>query len=203
MQILEAIGEWLRATLLPYGGFGLFVLAICDSSFLSLPEVNDVLLMYFSIEAPELMLLFASCTTAGSVVGCLMLFSVGRKGGESFLKRKLSGERMDRFRQAYRKYGVLAVLVPSLLPPPTPFKIFVLSAGAFGVPTGRFTLAVVVGRGIRYFGQGILAVAYGEAAIEYVRQNAGRAGIGISLVILVALIAFVLWRRRERPADAA
>jgi membrane protein YqaA with SNARE-associated domain len=202
MHILESIGEWLRETLLPYGGFGLFALAICDSSFLSLPEVNDVLLMVFSIEAPERMMFFAACTTAGSVIGCLMLFSVGRKGGEAFLRRKLSGERMERFRGAYRRWGVLAVLVPSLLPPPTPFKIFVLSAGAFGVPTGRFTFAVIAGRSIRYFGQGILAVAYGEAAIDYVRANAGRVGIGISIAILVVVLGVVLWRQRERKLAA-
>jgi membrane protein DedA with SNARE-associated domain len=131
-----------------------------------------------------------------------MLFSVGRKGGEAFLRRKLSGERMERFRGAYRRWGVLAVLVPSLLPPPTPFKIFVLSAGAFGVPTGRFTFAVITGRSIRYFGQGILAVAYGEAAIDYVRANAGRVGIGISIAILVVVLGVVLWRQRERKLAA-
>jgi len=195
--VLETIAEWLEVTLLPYGGFGLFVLAVCDSSFLSLPEVNDLLLMYFSIEAPEKMVLYAACTTAGSVAGCLMLYSVGRKGGESFLRRKMSGDRMERFRSAYQRYGVLAVLVPSLLPPPTPFKVFVLSAGAFGVPTWRFAAAALAGRGIRYFTQGILAVLYGEAAIAYVRENAATVGIWAALLILVVAALFFVWKRRR------
>jgi membrane protein YqaA with SNARE-associated domain len=201
MHVLEAIGEWLEVTLLPYGGWGLFLLAVCDSSFLSLPEVNDILLMIFSIEAPERMVVFASATTGGSVLGCLMLYSVGRKGGEGFLRRKLSGERMARFRRAYGRYGILAVLVPSLLPPPTPFKIFVLSAGAFGVPVWRFTAAVVVGRSVRYFTQGILAVLYGEAAIAYVQANAGRVGVALSAAIL-AVVVVVILRNRHTGAGA-
>ena len=174
------------------------LLAICDSSFLSLPEVNDLLLMYFSIEAPERMIMFASFTTTGSVIGCLLLYSVGRKGGEPFLRRKMSGERMERFRGWYERYGVLAVLVPSLLPPPTPFKIFVLSAGAFGVSWRRFVLAVVTGRGIRYFTQGILAVLYGEAAIEYVQENAATVGVVAAGTLLVVTVVFVLWKGRQR-----
>ena len=199
--MLETIAEWLEVTLLPYGGFGLLVLAICDSSFLSLPEVNDVLLMIFSIEAPERMILFATCTTVGSVFGCLMLYSVGKKGGEAFLEKKMSGARMERFRRAYQRYGVMAVLVPSLLPPPTPFKIFVLSAGAFGVPTWKFTFAAFVGRGIRYFGQGILAVVYGQAAIEYVQDNATTVGLALSATIVMMGIIFVIWKRRQGVED--
>jgi uncharacterized membrane protein YdjX (TVP38/TMEM64 family) len=153
--------------------------------------------MFFSIEAPDRMILYASSTTAGSVIGCLMLYSLGRKGGEGFLRKRISGPRMDRFRRAYQRYGLLAIIVPSLLPPPTPFKIFVLSAGAFGVSTWRFTLAVVTGRGVRYFGQGILAVLYGEAAIAYVEENAARVGIGMSLAIVIMTVFIVVWKRRQ------
>jgi membrane protein YqaA with SNARE-associated domain len=201
MQVLETIGEignWLQVTLLPYGGPGLFVLAVCDSSFLSLPEVNDLLLMYFSIQEPRLMLVYASFTTAGSVVGCLMLYTVGRKGGEAVLRRRLSGERMDRFRSGYARFGILAVVIPSLLPPPTPFKVFVLSAGAFGVPTGRFLVAVLIGRSLRYFGQGVLAVLYGEAAIAWVRDNAAPVGVGLSVAFILITALAVVWRRRWR-----
>lgn len=200
MHVLETIGAFLKSALLPYGGLGLFVLAICDSSFLSLPEVNDVLLMFLSMQRPELMILYAGCTTAGSVVGCLMLYSVGRKGGEAFLRRRMSGERMEHFRAGYARYGVLAVVIPSLLPPPTPFKVFVLSAGAFGVPVWRFVMAIVAGRGLRYFGQGLLAVMYGEAAIDYVQENAARVGIAISLAIAIIAVAFVVWRKYRSAA---
>jgi len=131
------------------------VLAMCDSSFLSLPEVNDLLLMTFSIREPESMVKFAALTTLGSVIGCALLYTVGRKGGEAFMTRRFAGERVARVRNWFQRYGILAVVVPSLLPPPTPFKIFVLSAGAFGISWPKFLTAVVIGRGIRYFSEGI------------------------------------------------
>ena len=145
MPIVEAVAAWLRETLLPYGGIGLMLLAVCDSSFLSLPEVNDLLLMTFSIDNPGRMLEYAGLTTLGSVIGCALLYSVGRKGGEAFLKRRMASDRLLKIQNWYKRYGVLAVIIPSLLPPPTPFKIFVLSAGTFGISWPKFIGAVAVG----------------------------------------------------------
>ena len=195
MEIFSAISDWLQVTLLPYGGVGLMLLAICDSSFLSLPEVNDILLMTFSMERPDQMVLYATLTTIGSLVGCAMLYSVGRSGGEAFLRKRFSDTRLARIEQWYSKYGMLAVIIPSLLPPPTPFKIFVLSAGTFGISWPRFLTAVAVGRSLRYFSEGILAVVYGASAIEFVQENFGMIGIVVSAMIVIAVVLFVYVRR--------
>jgi len=109
---------------------------------------------------------------------------------------------MLRVRQWYRKYGVLAIIIPSLLPPPTPFKIFVLAAGAFGISWPRFLTAVAIGRGIRYFSEGLLAVTYGPAAIQFVHNNYGKIGIGLAAVIVAAVIIFVFARRRMGSIEA-
>src|SRR5256885_11199603 len=109
----EAISVWLRNALLPYGGFGLMVLAICDSSFVSLPEVNDLLLMTFAINEPDSMVKFALLTMIGSVIGCALLYAVGRKGGEAFLRKTFADERLAKVQNWYRRHGVLAVIVPS------------------------------------------------------------------------------------------
>jgi len=199
----EEISIWLRTTLLPYGGIGLMVLAMCDSSFLSLPEVNDLLLMTFSIREPESMVKFAALTTLGSVIGCALLYTVGRKGGEAFMTRRFAGERVARVRNWFQRYGILAVVVPSLLPPPTPFKIFVLSAGAFGISWPKFLTAVVIGRGIRYFSEGILAVMYGPAAIEFVHQNYGKVGLALAIIIVVTVVLFFSLGRRRVPSIEA
>jgi membrane protein YqaA with SNARE-associated domain len=199
--MLEAVSIWLRQVLLPYGGLGLMVLAIGDSSFLSLPEVNDILLMTFAIAHPERMLQFAALTTMGSVAGCALLYFLGRRGGETFINRRFSGERLVRIRNWYGRYGVFAVIIPSLLPPPTPFKVFVLSAGAFGISWTRFLMAVVIGRGIRYFSEGILAVLYGAAAIEFVRDNYGKIGLALGIVIATTVIVWVYTRRRMRSIE--
>ena len=178
------------------------LLAVCDSSFLSLPEVNDVLLMTFSISRPERMWQYAALTTLGSVIGCALLYAVGRKGGEAFLRRRFRGERLARIQNWYQRYGVLAVIIPSLLPPPTPFKIFVLSAGTFGISWARFLGAVVLGRGIRYLSEGVLAVVYGPAAIEFVHDNYGTIGIIMAVVIVACVIVFVYARRRMGSIEA-
>ena len=193
---------WLMDLLLPYGGFGLMLLAVCDSSFLSLPEVNDLLLMTFSVNNPDGMLKYAALTTLGSLIGCSLLYSVGRKGGEAFLTRRFSDERILRVQNWYRRHGILAIVVPSLLPPPMPFKIFVLSAGAFGISWPRFLVAIVIGRGIRYFSQGILAVMYGPLAIQFVRENYGKAGLVLGILIVAGAIVFVYARRRMRSIEA-
>ena len=179
------------------------VLAMCDSSFLSLPEVNDLLLMTFSIREPESMVKFAALTTLGSVIGCALLYTVGRKGGEAFMTRRFAGERVARVRNWFQRYGILAVVVPSLLPPPTPFKIFVLSAGAFGISWPKFLTAVVIGRGIRYFSEGILAVMYGPAAIEFVHQNYGKVGLALAIIIVVTVVLFFSLGRRRVPSIEA
>jgi len=202
MWIFEAIAVWLRETLLPWGGAGLMILAVCDSSFLSLPEVNDLLLMTFSMQEPDRMLRFATLTTLGSVMGCMVLYTIGRKGGESLLSRRFSDQRLHRVRGWYRKYGVWAVIVPSLLPPPMPFKIFVLSAGAFGISWPHFIAAVSLGRGIRYFSQGILAVTYGPMAIEFVKGNFGMLGLILGIVIVSAVVGVVYARRRMKGSEA-
>ena len=198
----EAISTWLRNALLPYGGFGLMVLGICDSSFVSLPEVNDLLLMTFAINDPSSMVEFAALTTLGSVIGCSLLYAVGRKGGEAFLHKSFAGERLARVRSWYQRHGILAVIVPSLLPPPTPFKIFVLSAGTFGISWPKFLTAVVIGRGIRYFSEGILAVMYGPAAIKLVQQNFGKIGLALAILMAVGGLLFFSFARRRTNVEA-
>jgi membrane protein YqaA with SNARE-associated domain len=199
----EAISIWLRNTLLPYGGFGLMVLAMCDSSFVSLPEVNDVLLMTFAINDPGGTVKYALLTTLGSVIGCALLYAVGRKGGETFLRKTFADERIGRVQKWYQRHGVLAVIVPSLLPPPTPFKVFVLSAGTFGISWPKFLTAVVIGRGIRYSSEGILAVMYGPAAIQFVQRNYGKIGLALAILIVVSgFIVFAFARRRVPSVEA-
>jgi membrane protein YqaA with SNARE-associated domain len=202
MPIFEAVAAWLRETLLPYGGIGLMLLAVCDSSFLSLPEVNDILLMTFSIDDPDGMIKYAGFTTLGSVIGCALLYSVGRKGGEAFLRRRFTNERLLKIHNWYRRYGVLAVIIPSILPPPTPFKIFVLSAGTFGISWPQFIGAVVIGRGIRYFSEGLLAVTYGPVAIQLVHDHYGKIGVAMAALIVAIVIVFVYARRRMRRIEA-
>lgn len=194
---LSTIQEWASGL----GGVGLMIVAALDSSFLSFPQVNDLLIIYLSTKRPELMPYYASLTTLGSLIGCFMLYGVARKGGEVFLRSRFKASHVDRGMRLYQKYGLLAVIVPALLPPPTPFKLFVLLAGAAKVSPWRFGMAIATGRGIRYFGEGILAVIYGEDAIRLVREHGVTVGIGLAIaVVAIALTVYLMRRGRQSAA---
>jgi membrane protein YqaA with SNARE-associated domain len=195
--MLSGLVAAIRAWASEYGGVGLFVLAALDSSFLSFPQVNDLLIIYLSTKTPALMPYYASMTTAGSIVGCFLLYGFARRGGEVFLRKRFSGERVERGLQLYQRHGLLAVIIPSLLPPPTPFKLFVLLAGAAEVSPWKFGAAVAIGRGIRYFGQGYLAVLYGEAAAALVREHGSAVGIGLAIAALGVGVAYYFVRKRR------
>ncbi|HEX7284214.1 MAG TPA: VTT domain-containing protein [Vicinamibacterales bacterium] len=197
--IITAIQEWASEV----GGIGLFIVALLDSSFLSFPQVNDLLIIVLSTRYPERMPYYAGMTTIGSIIGCFLLYGVARRGGEVFLRKRLKGPFVDRAIALYQRHGLLAVVVPSLLPPPVPFKVFVLLAGAAAVSPVRFGLAVGIGRGIRYFGQGYLAVLYGEQAAEFMKAHGAEIGIGLAATaVLIALAVFFLRKRRHGSAAA-
>jgi membrane protein YqaA with SNARE-associated domain len=194
--MLSAIQGWASEL----GGLGLFVIAALDSSFLSFPQVNDLLIIYLSTKYPERMPYYAGITTLGSLLGCFVLYGVARKGGAMFLRKRFSAERVDRGMALFQRHGLLAVVVPALLPPPTPFKLFVLLAGAASVSPWRFGAAIAIGRGIRYFGQGYLAVRYGDQAAAIMKEHGTTAGL-IMAGVALAIGLIVYWRSR-RPAEA-
>ena len=188
---LSTIQDWASGL----GGVGLFVIAALDSSFLSFPQVNDILIIVLSTTYPSRMPYYAGMTTIGSLIGCFALYYVARRGGESFMRKRLKGRYVDRALGLYQKYGLLAVVVPALLPPPVPFKLFVLMAGAAAVSPLKFGVAILIGRGIRYFGQGYLAVLYGERAAEFMKQYGAQIGIGLAIVAVTIAIVVIRLRR--------
>jgi len=155
--------RWIAATLPALGASGIFLAAFLDSSFVSLPLINDFLVVEMSVLHPARMPLYAAAATLGSLAGCLVLFFLARKGGEVYFHRHAGG-RAARIQAWLGRYEFLAIAVPAILPPPMPFKLFVLGAGVFQGEVGPFSLALVVGRGFRYFALGFLAVRYGEDA---------------------------------------
>lgn len=204
---LAKLGGSLSAFIEKLGGLGVMVLAVGDSSFLSLPEGNDLLIVILSTgKSWGNMAYFVGMTITGSVLGCLLLYLVGRKGGNRMLRRKFSERSIAKAEMLFRRYGMLTVVIPSILPPPMPFKIFVLSAGVFRLKTPEFITAVVIGRTIRYSMWGILAVLYGNSVKLYMEQNLNVVGMvlfgGFALAALMGGI--YCWRRiREKRERAA
>lgn len=192
---------WVQAFALGLGAPGLFLAALLDSSFISLPEVVDILLVVMTTHHKSLMPVYAAAATVGSVVGSLALYVIGRKGDE-FIARRFSAEKIERALGAFRRFGLMAVLIPSLLPPPMPFKIFVLMAGAAGISTGRFVMAMTIGRGIRYFGEGLLAVWFGDAALQFLETNGKTVSLGLAAACVVGVAGYVIWQKARAPRRA-
>jgi membrane protein YqaA with SNARE-associated domain len=199
---MDNIADYLEESVRGLGsvaaGFGLFMVAFFDSSLLSLPEINDLLLIYFGTQVPSKAYYYALMTVLGSASGASLLYWVARWQGYGFLKKRFSDGKIDSVFRLFDRYGALAIAVPAILPPPFPFKIFVLSSGVFGVPYSRFLAAILLGRSFRYFGEAFLAVRFGEVAITFLRENATRVLLGTLLVLGIGLIAAWLLRRRRR-----
>src|SRR6266511_6241416 len=141
----------VRTLALTLGAPGLALVAFLDSSFLPLPGITDVLLIVLVTRTPELMILYVVATTLGSLAGGLVMHFLGKKGGDALVRRRFATANIERAMASLQRHGVMAVLIPSLLPPPAPFKIFVLLAGVANIRVRQFTVAVAIGRGLRYF----------------------------------------------------
>jgi membrane protein YqaA with SNARE-associated domain len=196
------MGEFVdnvRRLALALGGPGLFLVAFLDSSVLPLPGITDILLVVMVTRNPGAMLWYVVMTVTGSVAGCLVLHYLGRKGGEAFVRKRFTGDKIEGAMRALQRNGVMAVLIPCLLPPPAPFKIFILLAGVVGISAARLATAIAIGRGVRYLALGFLAMKYGDQATEYMREHGTVVSIAVVALLAAGFAAFLLWSRRKAP----
>jgi membrane protein YqaA with SNARE-associated domain len=190
--------KWLTRLseyLITYGAFGLFMVALLDSTFVPLPSSADALMLLLSTTNPSWMLLYAFMATAGSALGCLILYLISRRAGARALNR-FSEKKQAKVKNWIERYDMFAVLAATLMPPPFPFKVFVVSAGVFRFSLLRFMLAIIVGRGFRFLLEGYFAVRYGAQAKEILAKYYP----WIALGLVVAIVIFVLLRQKfKRP----
>jgi len=180
------------------GAPGLFLISFLDSSVLTFPVINDLLLIELSIQHPARMTLYALMAASGSVLGCILLYFIARKGGEAFFHKK-AGDRALTIRRWVEENGFGGMLIAALLPPPTPFKVFVFAAGVFEVPLWSFTSAIALARLIRYFGVGYLAVKYGKDTLPMLERNKLTAAVGLAAFAVLSYLAsrWILSRRHR------
>jgi len=199
---LHRLNAWKQKIILFAGSLGapgLFLISFLDSSVLSFPIINDLLLINLAIGNPARMPLYAAAATLGSVLGCVLLYYIARKGGEAFF-HKNAGVHGPAVRHWVQQNGFVGILMAALLPPPTPFKIFVFAAGVFEVPIASFTLAIAIARLLRYFTVGYLAVRFGHQALPYLAQHKWQ--VGVSLIVFAA-VSYLLSRVVLRGKHAA
>jgi len=189
--------QGIQALALSMGAPGILLVAFLDSSILSLPEIADLLVIYMVTTHRSLFLLYVGSATLGSLAGCLLLYYIGKKGAASFVHKRLDSAAVGRTLDAFRRHGVMAVLVPSILPPPAPFKPFVLLAGVADISVARFTLAIIIGRGARYTFEGLLALWYGERALAYMRDHGLQVALIALAVLIVGFVLYLYWPRKK------
>jgi membrane protein YqaA with SNARE-associated domain len=188
---LIPIGRWLERYVIAlpiyYAAPAMILIGALDSSLLSLPEINDYLVVGRCVKQPSAVFYFPMFAAIGSVLGCLLLYTIMRRGGQALLRRRFKRENIEKVERAYARFGFLAIAIPALLPPPMPFKIFVATAGTLEYPRWKFLLTVMVARAFRYYVEGILAVFYGRRVLLFLRDN------GLVIVVICGAAAFVFF----------
>ncbi|HYJ45816.1 MAG TPA: VTT domain-containing protein [Pyrinomonadaceae bacterium] len=201
-QSFGAVVQWLETFIVGVpiyvAGPSMLIIGALDSSLLSLPEINDYLVVMRCANAPFDVFYFPLFAAAGSVLGCLLLYTIIRRGGQYVLRKRFRAEHIERVERTYARYGFLALAVPAMLPPPMPFKIFVATAGALEYPRWRFMLTVMIARSLRYYIEGALAVFYGRAVLDFIKQYGFTLLAIIIGACLVGLAVFLLSQRRRR-----
>ena len=183
--------------MLHFGGTGLFVVTFFDSSILSFPFFPDAMLIQLCVNKPSHMPYYAFMGAVGSLCGCILLYLLAKKGGEAFF-HKHAGGKAEKIKEWVEGHAFLSAFLPALLPPPFPFKPFVLAEGVFQVPARTFILAILLGRGLRYGLEGILAVRYGGFALVYLKSHG--AAFALGMVVAFALLYLVSHFLMHKPA---
>ena len=199
-SFLHPVTKWLTRLseyLITFGSFGLFAVALLDSTFVPLPSSADALMLLLTTTYPSWMLLYAFMATSGSAIGCWILYLVSRRAGARALNR-FSEKKRARVKNLIERYDMMAVLVATLLPPPFPFKLFVVTAGVFRFSLVRFMIAIIAGRAFRFLLEGYFAVRYGAEAKAILAKY--YPWIGLGLVAAIVLFVFVK-RWVKRTAD--
>jgi membrane protein YqaA with SNARE-associated domain len=202
---LAAIARWLEVNVIGLPLYlaapAMIIIGALDSSLLSLPEINDYLVVGRCYKDPSAAFYFPLFAAAGSVIGCNLLYTIVRRGGQAVLRKRFKLSSIKKVERAYERFGFLAIGIPAILPPPLPFKIFVATAGALEYPRWKFLLTVMIARSFRYYVEGILAVFYGRRVLLFMKDN-GLVVISIvgALALVGGIVYLIVNRRRNRLA---
>jgi membrane protein YqaA with SNARE-associated domain len=201
---LLSIARWLEVNVIGLPIYlaapAMVIIGALDSSLLSLPEINDYLVVGRCFKDPTAAYYFPLFAATGSVLGCNLLYTIVRRGGQAVLRKRFNLASIKRVERAYERFGFLAIGIPAILPPPLPFKIFVATAGALEYPRWKFLLTVMIARSFRYYVEGILAVFYGRRVLLFMKDNGLVIVSIVGALALIGLVVYIVVKRRTGPA---
>jgi membrane protein YqaA with SNARE-associated domain len=184
------------------GGLGFIPLGLLDSSVIPLPGSVDVLTIFLSARSKDLWFYYAVMATVGSVIGGYVTYRLARKGGKEMLARRFPPKKLDKVYKTFERWGLGAIAVPALLPPPVPIVPSLLAAGALQYPVRKFLLALTLGRFARYTILAFLAARYGRQIIALISQYGHPVLlIVVGLIATGAVVLFVIFagKRQQNP----
>jgi len=202
-HILSQYTGFLWKILAPLGPWGVFVISAMDAAAFGLPM--DLVIASYVYRKPSSFLLYVVMGAAGSALGSSVLYWIGYEGGEKLLRKRMSAERFDKIHRSFDRHEFWALMFPAMLPPPTPFKLFVLAAAVFEMNFWHFLLAIFSGRFVRFFALSLLTIKFGPHFVEW----SGRLfGEHIFWVLGAALEILAIWwlvrrvkSKRRNPAE--
>ena len=196
--LAQRLGTFIVTVPIYIAGPAMILIGALDSSLLSLPEVNDYLVVARCYAHPRTVFFFPLFAATGSVLGCAFLYTIMQRGGLALLHRRFKLERIQKVERAYARFGIFALAIPALLPPPLPFKIFVATAGALQFPRRKFLLTILIARSVRYYTEGVLAVFYGERVLRFLKDNGLFIVSVVAGVCLIGLAVYLLTARARK-----
>ena len=193
------LNKWsllILSVLKPLGIWGVVGFAAVDASFLGMPL--DAIVAGYSYAQPKRLFLYALMAAIGSAIGSIPIYWIGYKGGEVLVVKRMGEKRFNRIRASFEKHGLLAIMVPSMLPPPTPFKLFVLSAGVAEMSFSKFLGAILAGRFLRFALVSIIVIRYGPEILGFVGGVVhNHLRYLIAVIAVASLAGWWIWRMRK------
>lgn len=194
-HIVSRYTDFLWHLLAPLGSWGVFAIAAIDSSFIGLPL--DPMFVGYVYSHPHKMLLYVLMASGGSAVGSLVIYAIGYSGGEALL-RKRSPQRFAKIHAGFEEHPFWTLMAPAMLPPPTPFKLFLLGAGVSEMNLWHFLLAIFAGRCVRFLVEGVLTVTFGPAFVQMTGKVFREHFSVVIGVVIGAIAAWLILRQRRR-----
>ena len=194
-HIISAYGKWIWGALAPLGVWGVFAISAVDAAFMGLPM--DPIVAGYIYKDPHRFLLYVLLAASGSAVGSIVIYVIGYTGGEVLLRKRLSPARFEKIHAAFDKHEFWALMLPAMLPPPTPFKAVVLAAAAFEMSFSRFMLAIFAGRFLRFLILGFLTLRFGPQVVELGGRIVAHDFKWVLPALLAGVLGWLVWRRRR------
>ena len=200
--LFRKVTTTIFAVLAPLGVWGLGGIAFIDSAFIPMPVPLDGIVFGYAAQNHSKFLLYCFMAALCSALGSLVPYYIGRAGGELFLLKRIDRKRYEQLRDRFERQEFLAIMIPALLPPPTPIKLFEIAAGVFEMRPLAFTLAIFIGKFLQFLVCALLAIFFGPTILrtltELLHEHVGYI-LGIGGIIVVLLIVWVVRKLFDRP----